>query len=189
MTEQEKIKFVDSVVALLNDWLCSGENYYLQRAFVELTRVARWSEVEDANKQQVFYIAERRWGEYEAEARETPEEALQDVLDKCDIEKGDIVDVLRCRKTTWLPSINVGALIDDFALQAESLEENGTDEFIDKMIESPRVAKALLECDLNDVLQLWFKSQKIKPSWYEKLIIPEGGYQFDGEKFVRIGDV
>ena len=62
-------------------------------------------------------------------------------------------------------------------------------DFIDKMIESPRVAKALLECDLNDVLQLWFKAQKIKPSWYEKLIIPEGGYQFDGEKFVRIGDV
>lgn len=189
MTEQEKINLINDVNASLGDWLGSGEDYYLQQAQAKIARAVNKGMIDMERAEQESYIAEGLWGAPDAVVRNTPEEALEDIFDKCNLDAGDMVSVISCKKTLWLPLIDVNKLMLDFQRQAILEAGERSVVFIDALNEANVNSVSVLERKLNDVLMNWLVANDIVPDWLEPSLLPEGCYQFDGKKFVRIGDV
>ena len=92
MTEQEKMNLINDVNVSFGDWLGSGEDYYLQQAQAKITRAVNKGMIDMERAKQEFYIAEGLWGAPDVVVRNTPEEALEDIFDKCNLDAGAAFD-------------------------------------------------------------------------------------------------
>ena len=167
----------------INDWQCSGEIYYLEQARAELDKVI---DMVDFLNMPAYYIADVLWDSDNGHICDTPEEALDEALEYCDLNAGDTVDVLICKETSWQPRIDVEDLMDDLVDQAADEGGEYSERYIDTLTgEGMAVARGDLEDKLNKTLCDWLRQNKIKPDW---LVLngKEGRYFYDGHEFSRV---
>lgn len=164
----------------INDWQCSGEIYYLEQARAELIKAI---DTADFLSMPACYIADVLWDSDNGCMCDTPEEALDEALEYCDLNAGDTVDVLICKEASWQPRIDVEDLMDNFVDQADDEGGEYSERYIDTLTgEGMAVERENLEDRLNKTLCDWLKQNKIKPDW---VVVDgmEGRYFYDGHKF------
>lgn len=168
----------------INDWQCSGEEYYLEQAVAEL-ECAKAIITASKDIAETKSIVAYGVPEYNADLHDTPEEALEEI--KCFFERGERIELSKYVLSTWRPCIDVDNLVEDFVEQADDEAGECTESYYD-YLESDvlKNAKLDLEAELNNVLNRWLDKNDIKANWYD-CKGTEGEYEFDGEKFRRIG--
>lgn len=168
----------------INDWQCSGEEYYLEQAMAELEcakAIITAGKGVTKTESTVGYGAP----EYNADLHDTPEEALEEI--KCLFKRGERIELSKYVLSTWRPYIDVNDLVEDFVEQAND-EVGELAEYYCDYLDSDALknAKVDLEAELNNVLNRWLDKNNIEAGWYD-CKGTEGEYEFDGEKFHRIG--
>lgn len=182
-TETIIMDCVNRAQLAINDWQCSGEIYYLEQARAELNKAI---DTADFLNMPAYYIADVLWDSDNGCMCDTPEEALDEALEYCDLNTGDTVDVLICKEASWQPRIDVEDLMDDLVDQAADEGGEYSERYIDTLTgEDMAVARENLEDKLNKMLCDWLRQNKIKPDW---VVIDgmEGRYLYDGHKFSRV---
>lgn len=181
----ERIKDrVNRAQLAINDWQCSGEEYYLEQATAELEcakAIITAGKGVTETQSSVGYGAP----EYNADLHDTPEEALEEI--KCLFRRGERVELSRYVLSTWRPYIDATELVENFVEQADD-EAGELAEYYCDYLDSDvlKNAKLDLEAELNNVLNRWLDKNNIEAGWYD-CKGTEGEYEFDGEKFRRIG--
>ena len=168
----------------INDWQCSGEEYYLEQAMAEL-ECAKAIMTAGKGITETESIVAYGVPEYNADLHDTPEEALEEI--KCLFKRGERIELSKYVLSTWRPHIDATDLVDNFVEQAED-EAGELAEYYCEYLDSDALknAKLDLEAELNNVLGRWLDKNDIEANWYD-CKGTEGEYEFDGEKFVRIG--
>lgn len=181
----EKIKDrVNRAQLAINDWQCSGEEYYLEQAMAELECAKL---IVSAGKEATKTESIVGYGvpEYNADLHDTPEEALKEI--KCLFKRGERIELSKYVLSTWRPCIDVDDLVDDFVEQADDEAGESAENYCEYLgSDALENARADLEAELNNVLNRWLDKHDIDAGWYDYKGT-EGEYEFDGEKFVRIG--
>lgn len=181
----DKIKDrVNRAQLAINDWQCSGEEYYLEQATAELEcaklMIATGKSVTEAESIVSYGVPE-----YNADLHDTPEEALEEI--KCLFKRGERIELSKYVLSTWRPYIDVDDLVANFIEQADDEAGESTESYCDYLDSDVlQNAKLDLEAELNNVLNRWLDKNDIEAGWYD-CKGTEGEYEFDGEKFVRIG--
>lgn len=181
----ERIKDrVNRAQLAINDWQCSGEEYYLEQATAELecakAIITAGKGVTETESAVAYGVPE-----YNADLHDTPEEALEEI--KCLFEPGEKIELGRYVLSTWRPYIDVNDIIENFVEQADD-EAGESAESYCEYLESDvlKNARIDLEAELNNALDRWLDKNDIEAGWYDRKG-SEGEYEFDGEKFVRVG--
>lgn len=168
----------------INDWQCSGEEYYLEQAMAEL-ECAKAIITAGKGITETKSIVAYGVPEYNADLHDTPEEALEEI--KCLFKRGERIELSKYVLSTWRPGIDVADLIEGFVAQADDEAGECTESYCDYLeSDALKNAKLDLEAELNNVLNRWLDKNDIEAGWYD-CKGTEGEYEFDGEKFVRIG--
>lgn len=193
--KEASINEVDELVnraqLAINDWQCSGDGDYVQKAYANLQqasiRLTCSYQAARSKKSELQYsvIGDMLAADYEnLDLYDTPEEALNEVKDF--LKAGDIVTVLEMAESGWQPYIDTDSLLETF--QDQAYDEGGeASEPWNDFITSEAMTAAVAELDnaLNTVLKRWLDKYQAEAGWYQ-----ETGkkccYGFDGTDFIRL---
>ncbi len=168
----------------INDWQCSGEEYYLEQAMAEL-ECAKAIITAGKGITETKSVVAYGVPELNADLHDTPEEALKEI--ECLFKRGERVELSRYVLSTWRPYIDATELVENFVEQADDEAGELAEDYCEYLgSDALKNAKVDLEAELNDVLSRWLDKNDIEAGWYD-CKGTEGEYEFDGEKFRRIG--
>lgn len=188
---KEKINdYVNRAQLAINDWQCSGEIYYLAqvKAYIDvaetLTAINQLPGGSESEPEPL-YNAECFSTDFDTDGHDTPEEALA-VLNPQAFIKGEIINIVKHRKSEFRPHIDIEDLLDDFITQADDAGGEGAEPYTEYLAgQELKAARTVLECQLNEVLNRWLDKHHVDAGWYNRCGVV-AKYKFDGTKFVRV---